>query len=160
MKIDLNLLMGSQENRQEIIKYFSRNKYAPLVTALSMLSNPISHVFDVGVRGGTPVLYKAFPDANFILFDPQEGGVELLKSKPRIYSFVNIALGSQPGVLKINEMGNKTSFMMRTPLTAASIEKSYNVEVSTLDAQLQILDCSLGVCGRTTAGSTFSPGKS
>jgi hypothetical protein len=90
----------------------------------------------------------------------RRGGVELLKSKPRIYSFVNIALGSQPGVLKINEMGNKTSFMMRTPLTAASIEKSYNVEVSTLDAQLQILDCSLGVCGRTTAGSTFSPGKS
>jgi FkbM family methyltransferase len=143
MKIDVVSLLDNQKNRQELFNYLGMQKYSPLIEALARINMPISHILDVGVRGGTPTLYGAFPDANFILFDPQEGGMELLKFKPRIFSFVNIALGSQPGVLKINEMGNKTSFKTRTPLTAATIEKTYDVEVSTLDSQVQSLDCSL-----------------
>jgi FkbM family methyltransferase len=143
MNIDLKSLMGDEESRKRILGYFSRRRYSPLLALLAKNNLSVSHILDVGVRHGTHSLYKAFPDAFFILYDPQEGGESLLRVKPVKYSFANIALGQQPGVLAINEMGAKTTFKERTPLTEKPIQKKYDVVVSTLDAVINSLDCSL-----------------
>ena len=52
---------------------------------LKKLSLKVKTVIDVGVRFGTPALYKAFPEAMFILVDPQKSGEALLKAIPERY---------------------------------------------------------------------------
>ncbi len=97
-------------------------------------------VLDIGVRHGTRQLYRAFPDAHFILVDPQKGGEALLKAKPTQYSFVNKAVGSAPGTLTLHEEGGRSSLLERTKLTAGSVIESYDVAVTTIDAVLDEAD--------------------
>jgi hypothetical protein len=91
-------------------------------------------IIDVGVRGGTPWLYEVFADTPFVLVDPQEGGAALLTSKPKDFVFLNMAAGRAPGRLTLNEQGAMSTFLTRTKLTEVRTRKTYEVEVTTLDA--------------------------
>jgi FkbM family methyltransferase len=94
-------------------------------------------IFDVGVRKGTPWLYESFPDAFYILVDPQEVGSEILTSVPEKYTFVNKALGSEPGKLILQEQGAMSTFLQRTVLTSKKVESTYEVDVITLDSLIE-----------------------
>jgi FkbM family methyltransferase len=95
---------------------------------------PVKEVVDVGVRAGSPFLYNAFPDAHFVLVDPQKGGEALLKHKPSgTYHFLNVAVGAQAGSLELKEQGALSTFLDRTPLTAQPVQERYMVELRTLD---------------------------
>ena len=93
-----------------------------------------NEVIDVGVRAGTPSLYRAFPKADFLLVDPQKGGDALLQEKPLKYEFLNVGLGSSFGTAVLNEQGGKSSVLDRTSVTAGKIEEKYEFEVVTLDS--------------------------
>ena len=107
---------------------------------LRKLGFTVTTVLDIGVRFGTRQLYRAFPESNFILVDPQKGGEALLKAKPEKYSFVNKAVGSAPGKMTLHEEGGRSSLLERTKLTAGSVIESYEVEVTTIDDILNTLD--------------------
>jgi FkbM family methyltransferase len=136
-------LTAGRMARKDAIKYFSARRYSALIKLLKSSDLTLSHIFDVGVRAGTPGLYKSFPGVRFVLFDPQEKGESILKSKPRDYCFRNVALGAMPGRMYIDEMGGKSSFKQRTELTAGKIASRYEAEICTLDDEIQKLDCSL-----------------
>jgi FkbM family methyltransferase len=91
-------------------------------------------VVDVGVRRGTPWLYNSFPDADFILVDPQRAGLSAVTFRPKRFSFLNKALGAREGQLEFKEQGDLSTFLERTELTAtAETTETYAVEVTTLD---------------------------
>jgi FkbM family methyltransferase len=98
------------------------------------LGRKVDGVVDVGVRRGTPWLYEVFPDARFVLVDPQEGGEALLTARPADFVFVNKALGRAPGRRTINEQGAMSTFLERTTLTSVRTRKRYEAEIVTLDA--------------------------
>lgn len=100
----------------------------------------VSCVIDIGVFQGTPRLYNAFPNTFFVLVDPHKQGQNLLKDKPNKYQFFNVALGSSPGTIIMNQMGAKSTLLTRTKLTASKIQKTYEVKVITLDDLIQHLD--------------------
>lgn len=91
-------------------------------------------IIDVGVRYGTPALYRAFRDVPFLLVDPQKDGEALLMKKPRSYKFVQVALGSEPGRLTLHEQAGKSTFLERTERTRTETREEYEVDVITLDA--------------------------
>jgi FkbM family methyltransferase len=90
-------------------------------------------IIDVGVRKGTPWLYESFPDAFFILVDPQKGGASLLESAPANYTFINKALGSKAAIMTLQDQGAMSTLLQRTRLTAAKSAGTYEVDVVTLD---------------------------
>lgn len=98
------------------------------------LGRKVDGVVDVGVRRGTPWLYEVFPEARFVLVDPQEGGETLLTVRPADFVFVNKALGRAPGRLTLNEQGAMSTFLERTSLTNVATRKRYEAEIVTLDA--------------------------
>jgi FkbM family methyltransferase len=117
--------------RAKIARVRGYNLFSPAyLTKLGFTANTI---IDVGVRKGTPELYNAFPDATFILVDPQPGGEELLTEKPAHYKFMSAALGRRPGRLTLHESGVFSSIMERTELTARTVVKKVEVDVVTLD---------------------------
>lgn len=67
-------------------------------------------VFDVGVAQGTPQLYRAFPEAHFVLIDPRAdaGAARTGPLAPARASFHEVALAASPGRMEL-----------ATPLTAA-----------------------------------------
>jgi FkbM family methyltransferase len=67
-------------------------------------------IFDVGVDRGTPQLYQAFPEAEFVLVDPRPECRVALAGLARA-SFHEVALGSVPGRLTLS-----------TPLTGKGLE--------------------------------------
>ncbi len=76
---------------------------------------------DVGVAGGTPWLYEAFPNAELILVEPLNV-VPTLKDvlKDRDYRLFECAAGSSPGEVEINYVKEKpslSSILDRTKLT-------------------------------------------
>lgn len=97
-------------------------------------------VIDVGVDYGTPWLYDLYPDAKFILIDPQRDAEKQLQEKPRHYVYVNKAVGAEKGKLKLEQKRNraKSTLMQSTPLTSkkigAKVTDQYEVEVTTLDS--------------------------
>lgn len=103
----------------------------------SRLPIAVDEVIDVGVRYGTPFLYNAFPDAKFLLVDPQKGGESLMKSKPKSYKFLNIGLSDAPGKLVLNEQGGKSTYLDRTSGTASAVDETYETELQTLDWIIQ-----------------------
>lgn len=111
-----------------------RNSERRFAEVLRLMERKPDAVIDVGVRNGTPWLYEAFPGTPFVLVDPQEGGAALLTSKPKDFVFVNMAAGRAPGRLSLNEQGAMSTFLTRTTLTEVRTRKTYEVEVSTLDA--------------------------
>ena len=56
-------------------------------------------VFDVGVAQGTPWLYRSFPEAQFVLIDPQESSAEAVRARGLLkdFHFHATALGAQEG---------------------------------------------------------------
>jgi hypothetical protein len=79
-------------------------------------------VIDVGVARGTPVLYRAFPTAKFILEEPLRDTEDAINEILRKYDGVVYykALGKSAGVLEINvdpTFVGKSSFKSRTALT-------------------------------------------
>ena len=111
-----------------------RNSDRRSAEVLRVLERKPDAIIDVGVRSGTPWLYEVFPDIPFVLVDPQEGGAALLTSKPNDFVFVNMAAGRAPGRLKLHEQGAMSTFLTRTKLTEVRTRKTYEVDVTTLDA--------------------------
>ncbi|SFR40854.1 FkbM family methyltransferase [Litoreibacter janthinus] len=56
-------------------------------------------VIDVGVHDGTPWLYRSFPDAHFVLVDPQAECEAAVKARvaPKSFDFRAVALGAAQG---------------------------------------------------------------
>lgn len=101
-------------------------------------------VFDVGVDTGTPFLYHAFPDAQFILIDPRRESRAALTGPdaPKKAKFLETALGANPGTLTLNiplsdkgEQGAMASLRQRTDTLAAKFSRieTRAVNVTTLD---------------------------
>lgn len=61
-------------------------------------------VFDIGVHAGTPLIYRSFPDARFLLIDPMaECEARIAKWRERIdLEFHCCALGAEEGETEIN----------------------------------------------------------
>lgn len=119
----------AQEKRER-----AREDDARVARLFKSLGRKVDGVVDVGVRRGTPWLYEVFPQARFVLVDPQEGGETLLTVKPADFVFVNKALGRAPGRMTINEQGAMSTFLERTSLTKVAIRKRYEAEIVTLDS--------------------------
>lgn len=100
---------------------------------LTRMRMEVAEVIDVGVAKGTPFLYESFPDADFVLIDPQKAGEALLEAFPAKYKYLNIGVSDAPGHLTLNENKALSSFLERTPLTAVDVVDQYTVEVRTLD---------------------------
>ena len=101
-------------------------------------------VVDVGVGGGTPWLYRSFPDARFVLIDPLEECADLVRGREHLetFHFHAVALGKTPGKAKLNvpfsEKGREpdmASLLHRTDKLAKSFIRTENAEVlvKTLD---------------------------
>lgn len=81
------------------------------------------YVIDVGVHDGTPWLYRSFPDAHFVLVDPQAECEAAVKAgvSPKRFDFRAVALGAAQGkaMLSVPETepgkgGAMASLMERT----------------------------------------------
>ncbi|WP_299688907.1 FkbM family methyltransferase [uncultured Tateyamaria sp.] len=97
-------------------------------------------VFDVGVFEGTPWLYDSFPDAHFVLIDPQG---DLPGPRPAKGDFHAVAVGSAPGQMtltipetKPGQGGAMASLLERRDALAGSFTdtKTRDVPVVTLDS--------------------------
>ncbi len=102
------------------------------------LANCVDTIIDVGVCNGTPDLYEAFPNKDFILIEPQVDGESRLRSKPRKYKFLQIGLGAEQSTLTLNLMHARSSFLERTEMTKTqtmrdSESQTVEVPVDTLD---------------------------
>jgi FkbM family methyltransferase len=97
-------------------------------------------LFDVGVGGGTPELYRLFAGKRLVLIDPLVEAEENVRQRwPGLaFDFIAAALGSEEGsaVLAITETGSKTGILERTPLTAERVAERRRVPVTTLDRVL------------------------
>ena len=100
-------------------------------------------IFDVGVFNGTPWLYNSFPEAHFILVDPQG---DLPGPRPAKGDFHAVALGAQEGTatLTVPETapgrgGAMASLRDRQDMLAKSFvsTETREVPVTTLDALAQ-----------------------
>jgi FkbM family methyltransferase len=101
-------------------------------------------VFDVGVGSGTPWLYRSYPNARFVLIDPQQDCATWVREKGHLddFHFHATALGSAQGqaTLTIPFTEKKQEFAMaslktRTDRLAQSFvrQKTHDVPVRTLD---------------------------
>ena len=61
-------------------------------------------VIDVGVGVGTAWLYRSFPDAQFVLIDPQPECAEAVRERGHLehFHFHATALGAEPGHATLN----------------------------------------------------------
>lgn len=99
-------------------------------------------VVDIGVRKGTPWLYTLYPNAFFLLVDPQKEGEKIVESFPKKFEFISKALGGAEAKLILNEQRAKSTFLERTELTKENILETYTVDVTTLDNLLDNYDLS------------------
>ena len=97
-------------------------------------------VFDVGVFDGTPWLYDSFPEAHFVLVDPQG---DLPGPRPAKGDFHAVALGAEAGTqtltipeTKPGQGGAMASLLNRRDSLAQSFvdAETRSVPVTTLDA--------------------------
>lgn len=99
----------------------------------------VGTVFDVGVSGGTPQLYRAFPDSYYVLIEPLREHLEDLDAILQHHTgeYVLAAAGAEPGSATINVEPNrraKSSMLRRTDRTATGDElEQRRVPVTTLD---------------------------
>lgn len=105
---------------------------------LERLDLAIQELVDVGVHDGTPWLYDRYPDARFVLVEPQKDA-PCLRHRPATYIVVNAAVGAAPGTLVLTEMGERSSLLDRAgSSTAVAPDASrYEVPVVTLDTILE-----------------------
>lgn len=110
--------------------------YVPALGAqevLRRLGRRPATIIDVGVRHGTPPLYRAFPNAHYVLVEPQRGAEETLRHRPASYVMVNKGAGAAPGTLTFSEMGGHSGFAERVPGANVVTKETYETEVTTLD---------------------------
>lgn len=102
----------------------------------------INTVIDVGVDVGTTDLYKYFPDAKLLLFEPNAKCADVINDKVlscrkgKLYPF---GLGSENTTSRLNVDGPRSSFFERTDLT-----KSEGERYETVDVKVRRLDEVLG----------------
>lgn len=103
-------------------------------------------VIDVGVAGGTPQLYGAFPDTPFLLIDPRDEVGSTLTDPPAQYEFLATALGAERGEMTLRipltaegEVGDMAGFQSVTGPLARQItgEITRRVPVRRLDDLMQ-----------------------
>ncbi|MGC3939165.1 FkbM family methyltransferase [Roseobacter sp. EG26] len=101
-------------------------------------------VMDVGVDNGTPWLYRSFPQARFVLIDPQPASAERVRDKGHLeeFHFHASALGAQEGKATLmvphsdkGEHPAMASLLRRTDQRAKSFTKldKHYVPVRKLD---------------------------
>lgn len=127
-------------------------------------------VFDVGVFDGTAWLYNSFPDAKFVLIDPQAKSRDKAEGKLKNFDFHAVALGDRQGeaTLRIPETkpgrgGAMASILPRADRAANrfnSIEE-VTVPIQTLDSIAADYDGRIGLKidtegyeGQVLAGAT------
>lgn len=86
-------------------------------------------VFDVGVHDGTPWLYDSFPQARFVLIDPQAECEATVRAQGKLpdFDFHGVALGPDTGEITLNvpetapgRGGAMASVLERTDVLAES----------------------------------------
>jgi FkbM family methyltransferase len=96
-------------------------------------------VFDVGVADGTPWLYRAFPDARFVLIDPLSGSADAVRAKGHLeeFHFHATALGASEGkatlTVPYNDKGKQpamSSLMRRTDRLAKDFTRTETIDVA------------------------------
>ena len=101
-------------------------------------------VFDVGVYDGTPWLYRSFPDARFVLIDPQPDCEAMVRAKGHLgdFDFHAVALGAEEGSAQLTvpstapgQGGAMASLLERTDKLAQTFTEteSRNVPLRRLD---------------------------
>lgn len=96
-------------------------------------------VFDIGVGNGTSWLYRSFPDARFVLIDPQEQSAQKVRENGYLqeFHFHSVALGDEEGQAELfvpcGEQGRRTnlaSLNVRVDHLATAFEHKDVVDVS------------------------------
>jgi FkbM family methyltransferase len=101
---------------------------------LDHLDIGIEEIVDVGVHDGTPWLYKRFPEARFVLVEPQKNPETRLRHKPGNYIMINSAVGNKEGLLYLTEGNERSSLLNRQDeLTEQKSKLRYEVPIVTLD---------------------------
>ena len=142
--------LKDRDNRISLRRIFEHDKYSTLKKVIQKNSLDVTHIFDVGVRDGTPELYRSFAGKEFVLFDPmkQELPTNFVGISPNKYEYRNIGLGSEPGELILNEQKGRSSFLQRTALTKSSKKLNcYTAKISRLDIEISSLNCSSPLIG-------------
>ncbi len=99
----------------------------------------VGTVFDVGVAGGTPQLYRAFPRAHYVLIEPLREHLQDLEAILQHVAGERVlaAAGAETGTATINVEPNrraKSSLLRRTAMTASGDElEQRTVPITTLD---------------------------
>jgi len=133
----LHGIADDAELKRRVAEFCAAAGYVPEVTPLRVLRRArldVREIVDVGVFKGTPFLYDAFPDCDFVLVDPQRNAESLLECKPRRYKFANVALGRTNGEMRLSDQGSCSSLMAWAEGERASPKAYYPVTVTTLDA--------------------------
>ncbi len=149
IKLQDNFLKD-RDNMTTLKRIFEQRKYSRLKKVIQKNSLDLTHIFDVGVRDGTPELYRSFAGKEFVLFDPmkQELAINSVHTWPDRYEYRNIGLGAEPGELILNEQKGRSSFLKRTALTKSSKKLNrYTAKISTLDIEISSLNCSSPLIG-------------
>ena len=94
-------------------------------------------ILDVGVSRGTPWLYQAFHDKEFVLIDPLPSFDERLYKPPAKYVCEKIGLGSKPGEMTLDIRGPRSTLHEWQPSKAHHSEGSVVVAIETLDQVIQ-----------------------
>lgn len=105
---------------------------------LAGLGFDVATVFDIGVAGGTQVLYDAFPDAKFALLEPiaeYEGMLRRRWGDRLDFDFHACAVGAEEGslTLSIPKIGDK---VMGTRATLADFGEAGAQHFSEIDSRL------------------------
>ena len=108
---------------------------------LDRINIPVEEVLDIGVHDGTPWLYAKYPEAHFVLVEPQRNAEARLKDRPKNYRFVNKAVGEAPGMLVLTEGEERSSLLDRVDSSGLGQQDTqrYEVPVVTLDSIID--DC-------------------
>ena len=106
---------------------------------LRSLATAPKTIIDIGVSAGTPALYRAFADHDFLLVDPQRNAESHLLSRPKNYRFVEKGLGSKAGKLTLTESASQSSFLDRVGDFAGEYTATdrYEVDVITFREMIE-----------------------
>jgi FkbM family methyltransferase len=122
---------------KRVAKFCDAAGFTPKVTPFKVLRRArleVEEVIDVGVFRGTPFLYQAFPDCDFLLVDPRRGAEATLEERPKRYKLFNVALGRAEGEMMLSEQGVCSTLLRWADAERANPQRRYPVKVTTLDA--------------------------